>query len=186
MPLPSSLLDARVILIRHARSRFNHDWPPSLPGSRDQQYTREHHAFAVDPRYIDCELCDEGVDQCAEMAPTLAKIRDIKTVFISPMRRTLQTASLLFAQHPQREAMRFIVKPLLRENLCCSCDIPHHDFDEVLPKYEAMFPNLDVTTYMTERKHWHLRDLESELRDNCLTHPSSSAFFLKRIAETFP
>ena len=93
MALPSSLQDARVILIRHARSQFNHDWPVS----RDQHYTSVHQAFAKDPRYIDCELCEEGVAQCAEMAPKLAKVRDIKTVFISPMRRTLQTASLLFA-----------------------------------------------------------------------------------------
>jgi len=82
--------------------------------------------------------------------------------------------------------MKFIVKPLLRENLFCSCDIPHHDFDEVLPQFKMSFPNLDVSTYMTERKHWYLRDLDYEHRVNHLTAPSSSDYFLKRIGETFP
>jgi|LauGreDrversion4_2_1035121.scaffolds.fasta_scaffold314096_1 hypothetical protein len=47
----AALADARVILIRHARSRFNHDWPQSLSPllPRDQQYTKQHHAFAVNP-----------------------------------------------------------------------------------------------------------------------------------------
>ena len=67
------------------------------------------------------------------------------------MRRTLQTAALLFKNHPNRQKIKFIVNPLLRENLCCSCDIPHHDFEEVLSKFASEFPNLDTDTQMTQK-----------------------------------
>ena len=64
--------EARVRLIRHAKSRFNQDWPPNLqskdgiPLPREKLYAKEHHAFAIDPNYIDCGLCEEGIKQCEE------------------------------------------------------------------------------------------------------------------------
>ena len=70
----------------------------------------------------------------------LKEIRDIGTVVVSPMRRTMQTASLLFGQHPDLNKIKFIVHPDLRENLACSCDIPTRDFNEVVHEFIDCFP----------------------------------------------
>jgi len=67
----------------------------------------------------------------------LKDVRDIKTVFISPMRRTMQTASLLFRRHPDLNDIKFVVVPDLRENLCCSCDIPISNYQEVVTEFES-------------------------------------------------
>ena len=79
------------------------------------------------------------------------------------MRRTLQTAALLFKDHPFKDKIQFVIKPELRENLCCSCDIPHSNFAEVLNEFAQNFPKLDQTTLMQERltqsAYWHLEDL---------------------------
>ena len=70
----------------------------------------------------------------------LKEIRDITTVVISPMRRTMQTASLLFGDHPDVSKIKFIVHPDLRENLACSCDIPNYNYNEVVEEFKDYLP----------------------------------------------
>ena len=92
MLVPKTLREARVLLVRHAKSRFNNDWPPidfALTVFGTHRYRKEHFDFVVNKDYIDCDLCEEGIKQCNEAAPMLNMIRDITTVFVSPMNRTL-------------------------------------------------------------------------------------------------
>jgi broad specificity phosphatase PhoE len=101
--VPKYLNQAKVLLVRHAKSHFNNDWPTPTTAINTilgtQRYGPQHYKFASNPKYIDCSLCDEGVQQCEEAAVMLKDVRDLTTVFVSPMRRTLETAHLLFRGH---------------------------------------------------------------------------------------
>ena len=78
---------------------------------------------------LDCPLSDLGLKQCEEArALAASRLSNVKTVFVSPLRRALQTAYLLFKDHAQQ--VKVIVHPLLRENLHTVCDVPDH-FDSV-------------------------------------------------------
>lgn len=46
-----------------------------------------------------------------------------KVVFVSPMTRTLMTTVSLFCNHPDKDQIKFVVLPLLREKLHWSSDL---------------------------------------------------------------
>lgn len=191
-----------MLLVRHARSLFNEDWPYQentrvsvLPNF--QRYRKEHYDFVKNPDYIDCALSESGVQQCEEAAVHLREVQDVRTVFVSPMRRTLETAHLLFRDHPAFKDIKFIVHPTLRENLCCSCDIPQLEFAELAAEYSRKLGNLDHTTYMEERlratQYWYLQDLQPSLRialqEGLKKYGDSFnviEYLLKEIESTFP
>ena len=46
-------------------------------------------------------------------------------VFVSPMVRTCQTAVNLFARHPNRDKIKFLLTPISKEGVNVSNDITH-------------------------------------------------------------
>jgi hypothetical protein len=46
------------------------------------------------------------------------------TVFVSPLRRTIETAYYMFREHPNFETMTFVLNPTLREKITVSGDVP--------------------------------------------------------------
>lgn len=78
--------------------------------------------FQLNEDYIDCPLSEEGIAQCQNT--TLNKNRlppKIDVVFVSPLNRTLETATLILKHH-QVEPRRVIVLPELTEVLSKICD----------------------------------------------------------------
>lgn len=69
---------------------------------------------------------------------------DVRTVFVSPLRRALQTAYLLFKDHAQFSSIQFIVHPMLRENTHTVCDIPE-SIENVIAEYSELIPHLDFS-----------------------------------------
>jgi broad specificity phosphatase PhoE len=63
---------------------------------------------------MDIGLTDEVIAECSERAKMLEKI-DFRIVYISPMKRTIQTAYYLFRNHSntKNNKIRFIIHPLL-------------------------------------------------------------------------
>ncbi len=62
--VPKYLKEAQVYLVRHAKSHFNNDWPAYTALNKvlmTNRYEPQHYKFAINPDYIDCSLCDEGV-----------------------------------------------------------------------------------------------------------------------------
>jgi len=58
---------------------------------------------------------------------------------MSPLRRAIETSWRLFSQSLNFGKIKFIVLPLLRENLHTICDIPV-PFNEVLDEWSPKFP----------------------------------------------
>lgn len=65
-----------------------------------------------------------GIRQCEQAGPLAVSLEHVKTVMVSPLRRALQTAYLLFKDHASFSEIKFIVHPMLRENTHTVCDIP--------------------------------------------------------------
>lgn len=109
-----------IYLIRHAQSEFNA-------------------AFALDasdPMIFDAPLSPLGTQQAIEARAHISEL-DIEQLIVSPMTRTLQTASLIFEDnHP------ISINAVIREQLSHSCDVgsapqqlmqeyPHLDFSHL-------------------------------------------------------
>lgn len=82
--------------------------------------------------------------------------------------------------------------------MCCSCDIPHHDYEEVINEFKGYFPVLDSHSLMRESlqenlQHWYLHDLQAELREAILDKIKSKnesfdakEYLLNEVAKHFP
>ena len=61
-------------------------------------------------------------------------------VWVSPMRRCIETAFHMFKGHPKINGMRFVVHPLCRERICISSDICVFNSAAMIKhEYVAMF-----------------------------------------------
>lgn len=109
-----------IYLIRHAQSQFNAVYNADQP----------------DPMIHDAPLSQLGHIQAAETQALISQLA-IRHVIVSPLKRTLQTATLLFGK-----TKPFEVNAVVREQLLNSCDVgraprhllreyPHLDFDHL-------------------------------------------------------
>lgn len=56
-----------------------------------------------DIQLLDARLSDEGVNQCHRVSDLLNQVKLHHIVWVSPMRRAIETACLSLASHPQRD-----------------------------------------------------------------------------------
>ena len=104
---------------------------------------------------------------------------DIEIVYVSPMRRTLQTSYHIFKNKDNFNQIKFIVLPDLRENFFSACDIPN-DVDLVKAEYSQLFgENLDFSRVyelmdkseseiIKKHKIWFLCNLQKKDSDKLL------------------
>ena len=138
------------ILIRHAMSTAN------------KAQVKDGNASWVDPSLFDAQLCEEGVKQCLE-SQTRQKLveAEIACVFVSPMRRAMQTAYYLLKDRPDFAQIQFIVNPLCREHLQTSGDIPL-PYEQCENVARSLFPKVDTETCFKHYKnpdHYFVEDL---------------------------
>ena len=115
----------RVYLLRHANSNFNYAWAQTL--SLIEQGTHTNEALtnlSFDTALLDCPLSELGRAQCMKAQTEARQLKEVKTVFVSPLRRALQTAYLVFKDHPNFKNIKFIMHPDLREVAHTVCDVP--------------------------------------------------------------
>jgi hypothetical protein len=160
--LDNSLTDSKYIIIRHANSSFNY-MMSNLP-EHGVQIDGEIHPKEIesvtDIDHLDAKLSEVGVMQALDHAEIADLIPSFTTVLVSPLRRALETAYLLFKNTSYFDSLNFVVVPLLRENLHTVCDIPQ-DFQITLDEYSEKLPNLDSS--LLEENYpmsdWFVQDL---------------------------
>lgn len=81
-------------------------------------------ALSQNMQHVDAPLSDRGVQQCEEQREQVKSLPNITRVYVSPLRRALETAWRLFRESPRFKDIQFVVLPLLRETLHTCCDIP--------------------------------------------------------------
>lgn len=134
-----------VILIRHAQSLFNKAAEAMGPAT--------YHMG----EYIDARLSDLGIQQ-AKNATSIVQNYNIKYVYVSPHRRTLETAQHVFKDHPSNP--KFIVDSLVKEFTTASCDIPE-DINLTVKEFgEYDFRTLDKGL---GREFWWLNTLNHKI-----------------------
>ena len=95
-------LTGKVIFLRHGETDYNKD------------INKKGAKIKYDINYLDGHLNLNGKRQ-AEKASLLFKNLDIEAIYVSPLYRTLESASIIFKNHPKKSNLKLIVHPLLSE-----------------------------------------------------------------------
>lgn len=151
---------SQVILLRHAQTVFN-DASAALESL--ENYTKEEEIkFKSSEEFRDAKLTTHGYKQCATAEP-IANMLNVHTVFVSPLRRALQTAHEVFKNHPDFSAINFVILPQLREFLNCTHDIPTN-IEEIINQYKMYFDKLDTSLFddFEDKLHYFLEDLDED------------------------
>lgn len=157
-----SLKDSsQVLLQRHGRSLANE----SYAMIKDHSNFEELSKWICDPSLRDPRLSETGHQQWRDARPLVNNLK-IHTVFVSPLRRTLETAYLCYSAHPDFERIRFVILPIIRESLNTSSDIPS-DVDQVIEEFKELIPQLDdsLLDQYEDRKHYFIEDLQTDVKD---------------------
>ena len=99
----------KVLYFRHAYSHWNKFKDTLAPGSDPQA------SVDLDGKFVDPGITlDQGVEEARSLGAALTPhVKAIRTVFVSPLVRAIQTADIAFSQHAEHQHIRFIVHPLL-------------------------------------------------------------------------
>lgn len=112
--------ETRIVCIRHGQSTFN----------------AAHKLGGGDPGLLDARLTEMGQAQARAARDRLRAI-PFELVVVSPLTRAIQTAAILFGDHPTQP--RVLVEVLHRECQESSCDV-----GRAASEIAAEFPHLDV------------------------------------------
>jgi hypothetical protein len=90
-------------------------------------------------------------------------------VLVSPLRRALQTAYLLFKDHPYFRSIRFVVNPDLREVMHTVCDIPD-SYENIIKEFKPCFPIFDLSLMdrYTDKNTWFIQDFQDPQKTSLL------------------
>lgn len=160
-PLPLLKESSQVLLQRHAMSIANE----SYAQIKDHGNFEELSKWICDPSLRDPRLSETGHHQCREARQLVNNIK-IHTVFVSPLRRTLETAYLVYSTHPDFDKIRFVVMPIIRESLNTSSDIPS-DIHQIIEEFRELIPNLDdsMLEEYKDKKHYFIEDMQCDVKD---------------------
>ena len=95
-----------------------------------------------DMYYLDSPLNKAGIQQCKE-SEAIKVLPNLEVVFVSPLRRALETAYFMFKDHPNFKTIQFVVHPHIREPISMPSDLPD-DMEKVVNDYRPFFPNFDT------------------------------------------
>ena len=140
--------DNSLWFIRHACSMFNLwiKWSKGI--TKESELLPDELEFVksingrFDVKFLDAALTRLGVSQAIDAQPIMSKI-PIKYVITSPLRRTLETTRIIFANHPNKEQILIIVNPIILECMEDPGDIPNWTLKTWKPKYDDCGLNYD-------------------------------------------
>ena len=101
-PIFAKNLEGKIIFIRHGETDYNID------------IVKKGSKIKFDINYLDGHLNTNGEKQ-AEKSSNIFNNIDIEAIYVSPLYRTLESAYILFQNHPKKNNIQLIVHPLLTE-----------------------------------------------------------------------
>lgn len=105
---------SRVMIVRHANSAYNY-------AVTDTEYLSDAER---DPYLIDAPLTELGIQQCKDQVEKgIWLLPNLSLVITSPLKRAIETAYLVFKDHPNFKNMTFLLDPDLREGMNSPCDV---------------------------------------------------------------
>ena len=142
--LPKDLSISQVLMIRHASSTSNKASSQLFEEARksDTGALTVGRWLSVygDEDLVDARLTREGIQQCQVAAEHAHQI-DFKQVYVSPLRRTMETAYHIFKDRPNFKSIKFTLAPEIREKIGISGDIPLSN-QEWLRAYDLTYKDM--------------------------------------------
>ena len=125
--------------------------------------------------FQDSPLTSQGIIQIENLASskTLIYTNKYKYVFVSPLRRTLQTSFHLFKNSSFLDKMTFLVHPMIREKLDGAGDIPLYKYPElsqIIPltgNYRYNF-HFMKTNNIEQSDLYYIESLQKPMREKLL------------------
>lgn len=180
---------SKLVLIRHGNSMFNKLF-----------HELEGPGYVVTPRYfdiysdlsiIDSPLSQLGIEQCKSAARLAAEV-EFDTIFVSPLRRAIETTLHIFKDHPNFLNMKFVIHPHIRENIMTAGDIPG-DINKLVERFSLEFPSLNTSFFPRDFEGkidelYYTRDMTPELSERIagLSKQQADLILCQEIKETFP
>ena len=154
--------DHRVLLYRHATSIANIKFNKKGLTSAD---IKELDWSEVGR---DSEIADTGIELAISKQRIFNNL-NIHTVFVSPLRRALQTAYHTFKSHPHFDKIKFIIMPKARECINFASGIPTN-IDTVVSQFKEFFSNLDDSELdkYKDRLHYFIEDTDHHTYEEIL------------------
>ena len=145
--------------IRHGYSEFNEYRERCLAQPDKYEYKK------FSPELVDPALHSKGIQQAIGARSDIASL-NIKYIFVSPLRRALQTCTELFKEHPNLHNMKFIVHPLLIEILNNANDLPAN-IAKTIKEFEGAPMNYDFNIFkgMERPELYYLYNLNNPPKD---------------------
>jgi len=134
-------LNEKVYILRHAQSRFNAAEGGVLSG---YDKTKNPH-WDID--LMDAQISDVGYQQTQDAADSYL-LPNLGIVFVSPMRRALQTCYYVFKDHPNWDNIKFIVEPNIIEFLKDTPTIPEKGIQDKLDEFRKLFRDSNGKTLL--------------------------------------
>mmetsp|Transcript_8950 Transcript_8950/g.17293 ORF Transcript_8950/g.17293 Transcript_8950/m.17293 type:complete len:237 (+) Transcript_8950:50-760(+) len=164
----------RVLLIRHCQSDLN---AACEAIKADGGVLEELIRVRQSPHYIDAPLTEKGRLQAEALKAELENVH-ISKVFVSPLRRCLQTVKIVFSEHPSFPAI--IVLPELTEQVKTCHGISVGSLENEYPEFDwSAMPPYHYLYDMCSLKE---KDL---LQERAATR-SFQEVMTERIAEIYP
>ncbi|CAG9322670.1 unnamed protein product [Blepharisma stoltei] len=139
----------KLWLIRHAQTFYNkaqYQW-------EEEGKSMDNAPLRWDPDLCDAELSEVGIQQCLS-ARDLVHTLDVHKVFVSPLKRALQTCEILFKDHPNLPQK--IVHPILHEIINNGHDISSYR-GAPFPEYShydwSLVPNEVLAPYILKNRY---------------------------------
>ena len=156
-----------LFLIRNATSVYDY-WSKNFsvrarrykgdpPSETDPNYKfLEDVKTKWDKRLVDVSLHKRGEQEAIDARGVLSKL-NVKYVFVSPLRRALETSRKMLEGLPNKEQLKIFVHPLLRPTLSNAKDLPMQ-LALVKKEYEAI-PDLKYDFTLVNQESAELNDL---------------------------
>ena len=113
-PDSEELAKSQVCLIRHGTTKFNVEFQElAIKYGLDGEEWKQ---LKIRKDLIDPPINELGIAQCENGSKHINEI-DFHTVFVSPMLRTCMTAAHMFQNHPNKENIKFVVVPSIKEGM---------------------------------------------------------------------
>ena len=149
--------ESRVILMRHANSEFNIAY---VKCEEKYGYGEEMLNLFLDDKYIDPPLTEFGIEQWI-FASQISNQLDIGTVFVSPLRRAMQTAFHLLKSHKDFEKIKIVMCPGLRGLIFGTGDWSSDIKDLIDNEYSKYFKNLDYSLLMKNNTITNIQEIDN-------------------------
>ena len=118
--------ERQLRIIRHGESQNNSSF-----------FNGHRVAFESNDGITDPRLTPRGIKQLSHTIQDLLALSP-KYVFVSPLRRALETSYYLFKDHPSLPNIRFIVQPLIMERLSNISALPTLPCNQIFDSYREL------------------------------------------------